>query len=96
MFSGQAHFAISKVLDIFVEPAKEFNLSEEVENLLGRLSAPHPISEHRAEALNKSTTRWRIFSFEIPAEEIESLDAEIGDTASDVRGMSRGLETSVM
>ena len=83
-FSAQAHSAVSKVLEVLKEPAKEFNLSE-VESLLGRLPAPCPVSERCAAAL-KSTSRWRVFSYEIPAEEIESLDAEIGDTASDVRG----------
>ena len=86
---AQAHSAVSKVLELLKEPAKEFNLYAEVESLLGRLPAPRHISERRAEAL-KSTTRWRIFSSEIPAE-IESLDGEIGDIASDVRRMSRGL-----
>lgn len=61
-------------LEVLKEPAKEFNLYEEVEFLLGRVPAPRPISERRAEAL-KSTVRWTIFSSEIHAEETESLDA---------------------
>ena len=60
-------------LEVLKEPAKEFNLYEEEESLLGRLPTPRPISERHAEAL-KSTVRWTIFSSETHAEEIESLD----------------------
>lgn len=76
------------MLNTLKTPAKNFNLNEEIESVMGLLPTPRPISERRAEALaTQVTSSLPILSTDTPAEDFELMDVDTAETSvSDVRG----------